>query len=105
MCLSGSPPGPESAPELALLDPSGETAMFSVNLADSVPNTNDQEHPLTPVGVVYRIEDRSTQVTRFLAQVSTYMGKTTFRGKKRMLIYSNSLQIQCITVTVTLYTL
>ena len=93
MSLSGSPPGPESAPELALLDPSGETAMFSVNLTDSAPNTSDQEHLLTPVEVVYRIKDLSTQVTRYLAQVSTYMENIVHSVQKTLYLSSNTLQM------------
>ena len=52
--LSGSHPSLESAPEFPLLDPSGETALFSVNITHSSTHTNDQEQPLIPmeVGVV-----------------------------------------------------
>ena len=70
MCVSGSPPSPVSAP---VLHPSGEIAEFFVNFAHSAPLTNDQEHPLTPVGVVYRIKDKNTLVTRYLAQVGDFM--------------------------------
>ena len=64
--ISGAPPSPVSAP---VLHPSGEIAEFFVNLEYSAASTNDQEHPLTPVGVVYRIKDKSTLVTRYWAQV------------------------------------
>ena len=69
MCLSGSPASPVSAPLLVSADASGEAVLLSVNLSHSAPPTNDQEPSLPPVGVVYRVQDKDTHITRYLAQV------------------------------------
>ena len=65
----GSPARPVSAPVLVPSQDSEQTGQFFVSLSRSAPPTNDQEHPLSPVAVVYRIQDLRTHVTMFRSQV------------------------------------
>ena len=72
----GSPARPVSAPVLVPSQDSEQTGQFFVSLSHSAPRTNNQEHPLSPVAVVYRIQDQKTHVTMFHSQVG--------RGQKQM---------------------
>ena len=40
-----------------------------MNISESVPPANDQAHPLTSVGIVYRVVDQMTNVTRYFQKV------------------------------------
>ena len=75
MCIYlGFPASPEVAPELLW---SEETLLFSVRFS---PPDNDQENPLTPVGIVYRIKDLNTQATQYLAQVTNEVAAIKLKG-------------------------
>jgi hypothetical protein len=58
----GSPPGPVSAPELVSSSLNGQVLF---NISHSFPEANEQGHPLTSVGLVFRVRDQSTNITKY----------------------------------------
>ena len=65
--ISGSPPSPIQGPRLVS---STLLADVTLSVSKSVPPTSDQEHPLEPVGIVYRVVDKKTNVTRYFQMVT-----------------------------------